>query len=575
MKYRVNTAIQGALLVADLVLLLAALLLSAGSTTFLPWGGQPATAGWPGSWWALYIVIAATWLVVTTALGTYKAVQNRLAYQEFGHLLKATAVTTIVLAGMLFWTQREVSRAHFWYFIVLVVPMLMVFRMALRIGCRLFFHRTWGAAMVAPARVVVVGDGSVLYETICTLSKCDPREVALLGYVDYLEDLNHAIDEATEQGPQLGVAARRSEEAHATVASAAAQSALVANSAGAPAHGWRESNVALGSPLQTAAAIRLANREAEKLQRKTGPLRASMLSDNTTDGQPAEQNQVGIGVTPFGAAVERLVTANGADNVVVAFTRKYHYLLSRVVAELQRLPVHIVMVPDVADLTILNLGITELGDAPALKLRAPILTDMQLALKRILDLLIVVPMLPFLLPLMSIVALAIRLNSPGPIVFRQRRVGQYGKQFTIYKFRTMVQDAEARLLEVTTYTADGKPLFKSDGVDPRITRVGRILRRLSLDELPQLFNVLMGQMSLVGPRPELPTYVGFYETWQHYRLWVPPGITGWWQVKGREKQPMYLHWDDDLYYIKNYSLLLDLQILWLTLSSAVLGSTGR
>jgi lipopolysaccharide/colanic/teichoic acid biosynthesis glycosyltransferase len=82
-------------------------------------------------------------------------------------------------------------------------------------------------------------------------------------------------------------------------------------------------------------------------------------------------------------------------------------------------------------------------------------------------------------------------------------------------------------------------------------------------------------MSLVGPRPELPRYVGYYDTRQHFRLWMPPGITGWWQVNGRGKQPMYLYWDDDLYYIRNYSLLLDLQILWLTFSSAVLGSTGR
>jgi exopolysaccharide biosynthesis polyprenyl glycosylphosphotransferase len=250
-------------------------------------------------------------------------------------------------------------------------------------------------------------------------------------------------------------------------------------------------------------------------------------------------------------------------------------LLSRLVAQLQRLPVHIVLVPDVTDLTILKVGVTELGEAPALKLRAPMLSDMELALKRALDLALVLSIMPLLLPLMGLVALAIKLDSPGPVVFRQRRVGQYGKPFTIFKFRTMVDDAEERLREVTTFTDDGKPLFKNDSGDPRITRVGRVLRRLSLDELPQFFNVLRGQMSLVGPRPELPRYVNYYDTWQHFRLWVPPGITGWWQVKAREKQPMYMHWDDDIYYIKNYSLLLDLQILWMTLSSACAGGTGR
>src|SRR5207249_1184643 len=115
----------------------------------------------------------------------------------------------------------------------------------------------------------------------------------------------------------------------------------------------------------------------------------------------------------LGAAIEKLVMVSHADNVVVAISRKYHRLLSKVVTELQRLPVHIVLMPDVADLTILNVGVTELGAAPALKLRAPILTDVQLALKRLLDLAIVLPLMPFLLPLMGLVALAIRLDSSG------------------------------------------------------------------------------------------------------------------------------------------------------------------
>jgi exopolysaccharide biosynthesis polyprenyl glycosylphosphotransferase len=260
---------------------------------------------------------------------------------------------------------------------------------------------------------------------------------------------------------------------------------------------------------------------------------------------------------------------------VVAISRTYQHLLSTIITELQRLPVHILMMPDVADLSALNVGITELGDAPALKLRAPILSDMQLSLKRVVDIAIVSVVLPFVLPLMGLIALTIRLDSPGPILFRQRRVGQYGRQFTMLKFRTMVPDAEQRMSEVTTYAEDGRPLFKGTAQDPRVTRVGRVLRRFSLDELPQMFNVLLGQMSLVGPRPELPTYVGFYDKWQHLRLWVPPGITGWWQINGREQQPMYLNWEDDLYYIRNYSLLLDLQILWLTVTHALLGSTGR
>jgi len=134
----------------------------------------------------------------------------------------------------------------------------------------------------------------------------------------------------------------------------------------------------------------------------------------------------------------------------------------------------------------------------------------------------------------------------------------------MYKFRSMVPDAEKRQHEVLRYTEDGKVIHKVPD-DPRVTRVGRFIRRTSLDELPQLINVLKGEMSLVGPRPELPWLVEQYEAWQRKRFAVPPGITGWWQISGRSERLMHLHTEDDLYYIQHYSPLLDLQILWKTI----------
>ncbi|MGQ9668503.1 MAG: sugar transferase, partial [Anaerolineae bacterium] len=145
-----------------------------------------------------------------------------------------------------------------------------------------------------------------------------------------------------------------------------------------------------------------------------------------------------------------------------------------------------------------------------------------------------------------------------------------GRPFLMYKFRTMVDGAEHQLSEVIQYTEDGKPIHKLPD-DPRITRLGRFLRRSSLDELPQFFNVLKGEMSLVGPRPELPFIVEQYEPWQRRRLAVPPGITGWWQISGRADRPMHLHTEDDLYYIKNYSLWLDLHILIKTIGAVIRG----
>ncbi len=150
---------------------------------------------------------------------------------------------------------------------------------------------------------------------------------------------------------------------------------------------------------------------------------------------------------------------------------------------------------------------------------------------------------------MAIIALLIRLDSPGPVLFRQKRVGENGRLFDMLKFRTMVADAESAAGSGPgRRTTDGQVIHKHKD-DPRVTRVGRFLRRYSLDELPQFFNVLRGEMSLVGPRPELPWLVDRYEPWQRKRFAVPQGITGWWQVNGRSDKPMHLHTEDDLYYV--------------------------
>ncbi len=174
------------------------------------------------------------------------------------------------------------------------------------------------------------------------------------------------------------------------------------------------------------------------------------------------------------------------------------------------------------------------------------------------------------LPLMALVALLVYLEDGSPIIFRQTRVGKNGCLFEIYKFRTMVKNAEQLQALVEQRDAHGNRLQKIKD-DPRVTRIGRNLRRFSLDELPQLFNVLAGTMSLVGPRPEVPHLVERYEPWQYKRFAVPPGMTGWWQINGRSDRPMHLHTEDDLYYIQNYSIWLDLQIILKTVWVVIIG----
>ncbi len=215
----------------------------------------------------------------------------------------------------------------------------------------------------------------------------------------------------------------------------------------------------------------------------------------------------------------------------------------------------------------------ELEGIPLLTFASSPAAPFPLFLKRLMDLTVAVAGLLLLAPLMGLVAAAIRLTSPGPALFRQVRCGLNGRRFVLYKFRTMYADAEARLQEVAHLNEVRGPAFKARR-DPRVTPLGRILRRLSLDELPQLINVLKGDMSLVGPRPPLPEEVARYERWQRRRLAMKPGLTGLWQVSGRAEIADFDRWTQlDLAYIDHWSLWLDLKILLRTLP-AVLSTRG-
>lgn len=201
-----------------------------------------------------------------------------------------------------------------------------------------------------------------------------------------------------------------------------------------------------------------------------------------------------------------------------------------------------------------------LGGLMSLSLRPVRLTGTQAAAKRVFDVVMSSAALLVLLPLWALIAASISATSSGPVLFRQRRVGQRGRPFTILKFRTMQTDAEQRLEGLRERNEADGPLFKLRD-DPRVTRVGRWLRKWSLDEVPQLINVVRGDMSLVGPRPPLPEEVRAYEDWQFDRLEVQPGITGLWQVSGRSDLSFDEYVRLDLFYIENWSLAYDLFIV--------------
>jgi len=263
------------------------------------------------------------------------------------------------------------------------------------------------------------------------------------------------------------------------------------------------------------------------------------------------------------------------DEVVLALPfRSMHAEGSRIAAlcELQGIPVRVLT--NLFDLKITHSSAEELeGDGdPLITHSTHSVEGWQIVAKRVLDLTISSLLIISLFPALLVVAILIKLTSPGPVLFTQNRLGLNKRRFNVYKLRTMVPDAEERMREIEHLNEVSGPVFKVKN-DPRLTPIGRFLRKTSIDELPQLFNVLTGDMSLVGPRP-LPVrdYEGFNEDWQRRRFSVKPGITCLWQVRGRSSIPFEKWMKLDLQYIDKWSLWLDFQILLRTISAVLRGS---
>lgn len=234
---------------------------------------------------------------------------------------------------------------------------------------------------------------------------------------------------------------------------------------------------------------------------------------------------------------------------------------------------HLIVAPALTDIGGPRIHTRPVAGLPLVHVETPRYRGGKLYGKRLFDVVASGALILMLSPLMLAVAAAIKLTDPGPALFAQRRVGKNGEPFRMFKFRTMVVDAEARLAELRAQADAGNDILFKMRDDPRITPIGKVLRRHSIDELPQLFNVFLGEMSLIGPRPPLASEVEEYEHHVHRRFLVKPGITGLWQVNGRSN----LSWEEsvrlDLYYVENWTLTGDLAILLRT-AQAVVGRDG-
>ena len=290
------------------------------------------------------------------------------------------------------------------------------------------------------------------------------------------------------------------------------------------------------------------------------------------DDDPAKRGAQIEGLPVLGALSDTptIVAEHKITDVVIALPMRAHREMADLVAQIERLPVNIKAAPDLGPLVFYKMTVESFGDIPLIGLKEPVLKPHQRIVKRGLDIVISFFALLVSWPICAAIAIAIKADSPGPAIFRQPRAGENGKPFTMYKFRSMVLGAEKLERDLVEKAINHNQSFKLPN-DERVTRVGRFLRRKSLDELPQFWNVLKGDMSLVGPRPELPVLVEHYEPWQRKRFGVPQGMTGWWQIHDRSDKPMYWHTEDDLYYLRNYSLLLDLRIIALTAWAAIRG----
>jgi len=259
------------------------------------------------------------------------------------------------------------------------------------------------------------------------------------------------------------------------------------------------------------------------------------------------------------------------DEVIITLPWQYHRKIMSIVTQCERKEIRVRIVPDLFQITLNRMHVEDIAGVPMIGIKEVRISGLNQLVKRVIDVVFATLLLILAAPLMGLIALIIKMDSPGPVIFSQERMGKMGRRFMVYKFRSMIEDAEEQKEDLAALNEADGPLFKIRQ-DPRMTRLGRQLRRFSLDELPQFYNVLRGEMSLIGPRPALATEVEQYQEWQKRRLEVSPGITGLPQVSGRSD----LTFDEvallDIYYIENWSPAMDVKILLQTIPRAILGN---
>ncbi|MFA4858333.1 MAG: undecaprenyl-phosphate glucose phosphotransferase [Candidatus Margulisiibacteriota bacterium] len=306
--------------------------------------------------------------------------------------------------------------------------------------------------------------------------------------------------------------------------------------------------------------------------RAQSSLRLGIKVVGFVDDDPIKAGKEFYGVPVLGnlSRIKEIIRSYRVDEVVISSTDLPSAQVLDIITECEGLGVEFKIIPGLLEIMASRVDTGEIAGIPLVTIAEVQWVGYKPILKRGVDLVAALVLLILLSPLLLLVALAIKLDSRGSVLFGQERVGKDGKVFTAYKFRSMVVDAEKLFEKVKHMSEVEGHVFKMKA-DPRVTRVGKWLRKFSLDELPQLINVLCGEMSLVGPRPPIPREVANYSAWHKKRLRITPGITGLWQVSGRSEIPFEEMVRLDIYYIENWSLWQDCKILLMTFPAVVFG----
>jgi lipopolysaccharide/colanic/teichoic acid biosynthesis glycosyltransferase len=492
-----------------------------GGPAYLPLPYLSLTCGLPVAWWMSVLLI-----------GGYDTRFIGLGSDEFRRILGAAVNLTAGVAVVSYAAKLDLARGY----LAIALPSATVMDLTARYLLRKRLHRRRVRGWCV-RRVVAVGHAAEVARLVTVLRRDTYHGLAVVAA---------CLVDAREGGQPDGAAGVPAARVPAACVPAACAPVACAPVACAPV---------AAAPVACAPVA-------------CAPVAAAPVACAPVAAEPVVGVPVAGGLCDVAAAVRRF----GADTVaVLACPEMDGGRLRELAWELEKTGTDLFVAPTLLDVAGPRTTIRPVAGLPLLHVDHPELAGTRQAVKSVFDKTCAAVALLVLAPLFAVIAISIRLADHGPVLFRQTRIGKNGQGFTVYKFRTMVPDAEQRKSDLATFNEATGVLFKIRR-DPRITRPGACLRRWSLDELPQLINVLIGDMSLVGPRPALPAEVAGYSGHMRRRLVVKPGMTGLWQVSGRSD----VSWEEaerlDVHYVENWSLSLDLQVLWKTGSAVIRGS---